>query len=260
MLAKLVEACKSMNCIDLGAISLGLQTKTPIETQVAMRGLTRIQTEFPDLTDSDYDEEKKAFRLNNAPADLEAEVLFRLSRFCALDFAWGPKVPFGEGDDVAKLFTSIEEGFSILPINLEIMDFQIHCTCEMDAQHYAAIWDAYYKNSPLYSIFDPMLILENDVSLRSYLADHTICVVTVTSDVTNTEVRTGKFKDDRIKVSVGIARTRSFALGKSFAELATDHLAAAMPFVEEKFLGAVVRPLDDVLSELSDERGQSDES
>lgn len=235
-----------------GGFTAGLQARIPVERNVAMRGLSRVGKDFPALTEPQFNEEKKRFILSNAEADTRKQVLFRLTDYNRFEFAWGELVEFDFESEMKKFFASIEDGFELYPIGVELIDLKFYVVSEWEGHHYKAIWEALLSNTPLSGLFKPDHVLQDDLFLRGMLDECRICAVGVESNVTDREIFSRGFENDLLRVYVGVAQTRGIPFDARMADVFVEHSRVAINFMEKKFIPYVLEPLDKALIKLSE--------
>ncbi len=240
-------------CLSAGAFTVGLATKTPVDSDAVMRGLTRISRDHPELTESRFDKSKESYVLKNDEPDMARQALFKVEAFRRFEFAWGPSAAPGFQPRIQEMFETMQEGFDLHPINVEFIDLKFFVTSDWAGHHYRAIMEAFLQSSPLASLFSLDLILQDDLFLRGILDDKRVCIVGVTSDVDDKEVIRRSFKDDLLKAHVGIAQTRKIPVDGRIADIFVEHSQIAEAFIKERFIPYVADPLDRVLAKLSEE-------
>jgi hypothetical protein len=258
MFQGLMKASDSLRCLKLAAFSMGLSTKMPLDKATILAGLGAIQVQFPVLSDVTYDDKEDIVRLRNGEVGYEREILLRVSKSSGLDLAWGAQARFGSKEDARKLFDTIQEGFALAPVNVDLMDFQAHFRSDWSGQHYHAIWNAYFKETCFGALFRPEDILQDDIRLRALLNEDRIVVININSDVTDTEVRRRVFEGDSLRASMGIAYRCSLKSNAKLSDVFQKHVDSSMGYIEKKFLESVVMPLDQALALL--EGARTDES
>lgn len=244
MFARLLTESAGLQQIKPMAFTIGLATKTPLEKNDVLRGIAAFQTAFPQLTETDFNQKEDTVRVGNGETEYEKELLLRASHSTTFDFSWGCKASFGQAKDAVKVFDAIQDGFSMLPLNVALMDCQVHFICNWAGQHYAAIWETFFRKSPLYSLFDGRRILQDDLRFRALVTDEKIAIVNITSNVSDAEVKRGQYKGDRLKVSVGIACMKTLAAENRLSAVFSQHVVFCADYIADTVLRVVVQPLD----------------
>ncbi|NIA06847.1 MAG: hypothetical protein GWP14_04275 [Actinobacteria bacterium] len=257
MFNNVIEGFRPFKHLSLGALSLGIGSEAPLERDAVLKGLTRIQEAFPELRESDYDSKKDIFKIDNGKQEADEQMLLVASKGIGLMLSWGPKVAFGTKDDISKLFKGYQEGASLLAVNVAYIDFRLFAISTWEGNHYALLWDTLFKTSPLFRMFEPKSVFQNDLILKAYLSEDRICVVEIESDVTAKEVRHNSYENDMLRTQIAIAKTRHFAHDVSLGELACEHVDFARSFVLERFIPSVAVPLDGALAEMQTEKDKT---
>ncbi|MEA3312088.1 MAG: hypothetical protein U9Q76_07715 [candidate division WOR-3 bacterium] len=251
----LEEVFKGWKTIEPVAFTVGLQTRTPLASDVVKRGLGKIQKDFPELTEAKFDEKEDEFVLMNPEPETEKQILFKIAGQKVFEYAWGTKVDFDFNSQMRKLFDNIQDGFELYPIDIKLIDFKFYAASDWNGQHYMAIFQALLNKTPFASLFEPKRILQDDLNIRAFLDEdrNRIGVIRITSNVVDAEVFQGKFKDDLLKAYVAIAQIRGIPSGLDtrVADVFVNHSKFVLDFIRDKFIPCIVLPLDEALTKLS---------
>ncbi len=251
MFAQIIESAKALGSLKPAAFTIGVGTKAPLQQSDILSGLAAFQKQFPRLGESDFEQKEDRFLLRNGETDVEKQAHFRVSKGKAFDYSWGTGVSFGDLREVERVFDAIQDGFSLLPLNVDVMDVQCHFVSEWNGQHYQAIWSAYFTGTPLFSLFSPQKILQDDLTLRALVDDDKVVLIRVTSNILDTEVKRGTFKDDLLKATVGIAHAKPLPPDCRLSAVFTEHMRGCATYVTERFIPCVIAPLDQALLSLA---------
>jgi len=251
MFAQVIESAETLRSLKPVAFTIGVGTKAPLQQSDILRGLAAFQKEFPRLGESDFEQKEERFLLRNGETDVEKQAQFQVSQGKAFDYSWGRGLSFGDSAEVKRVFDAIQDGFSLLPLNVDVMDVQCHFVSQWNGQHYEAIWSAYFSGTPLFSLFSPQKILQDDLKFRALVDDDKVVVVRVTSNLLDTEVRRGTFKDDLLKATVGIAHTKPLPPDCRLSAVFAEHIQGCLRYVTERFIPCVIAPLDQALLSLA---------
>jgi hypothetical protein len=240
----------------LRLITLGLQTQAEIDPNIAMNGLTSVQKAIPALTESDYDSKEKVFKLVNGQEG-DRQIIFRLSRRTSFDLLWGPMADYGTPDQIATFFQTMRDAFAISSVNIKFIDLQVVLAAAIDINHYEVMMDVFYGGSRLFGVLPSNRIAFNDIRLRGYLDDATICVMKVSSDIADKEILSAQFSKDTLSVHAGIGRVKSLGPNERIEEAALTHCKLAIGFIESKFFTHIVFPLDEALSNYTKRKSEA---
>lgn len=248
MFSHILKNAASLKSINPAIFTIGLTTKTPLEKTEILHGLTYFQKSYPNLIKSEFDQKEDSFRLTNDQEEYEKKLVFHVFRSSVFNFSWGTNAEFGSYSDAEKLGNNLQEGFSLIPINIELIDIQAHFICNWNGHHYKAIWNAFFKNSPIFSIFNPDKILHDDLKFRALFDDNKTIVIRISSNVNDIEIKKEIYKDDLITASIGIAKTGSFKPDCNISQEIKEHINSCINYMQEKFMVSVIVPLDESLT------------
>jgi len=248
------EFASQWQMVKPAALTVGMHLKYPLDDNTTMKGLTHIGKNFPQLRESKFKEEGKLIILTNGEDDWEKELLFAVIEHKALQLAWGPLVE-GDFHSLSKsLYDCVQEGFDLFPVNVELIDVKYYVKSDWCGNHYQVICEAFLKNTPLESVFELNRILGNDLSIRGLLKDNRVCVIRVDSDVADSEILKGNFKNDTLRALVGVAQTKDIPLDAQLSSVFEEHSQVAIKFIKEKFIPSIIEPLDKALVKVSKEK------
>ncbi len=255
MLDTLQELSASWKMIRLGAFTVGLRIKSPLDRETAMKGLAKVASAFPSLSESKYVDDKQAFILLNGEIEGEKQALFRMEGLRTFDFAWGALAEFDIDRDGKRLFELFQNEFGVQAINVEYIDFKVYLISDWDGHHPRAIVSALFKDSPISMLYSSQRVLGSELVFRGMLDAHRVAVVGVETDVADSEVMKGYFKDDKLRASLGVAQRGGLALDARLSDVFMQHAEVALRFMTDKFIPQVVQPLDQALHDLSRSKG-----
>jgi len=227
--------------------------KLPLDEAERKRGLEEAQETFPELITPHHDK-KQELSLNRYGSANRKHMSFRIQEDRQLRLAWGPDIEKDFKDLIERFTNVISEGFGQTSAKLEWFDLSLSFASRWEGQHYKAIWDAFLKKSPIFSLFQANKLLQDDMKLRAMIDDNRVCIVKVQSTVLDEEVLSEDFSNDQLIAQIGVAHVYAIPPGKGLMDLFGDHCAAVIPFVTDKFLPAVVDPLDKAIQQLSENR------
>lgn len=235
--------------------TVGLETKTPLEKGKVLQGLQEIQKVFPELTEVQYDKEDDVIGLGNDETDYAEGIQLVVNGCTRFYLSWGLNTGFGSKEAIARYYDYLHHGFSLLPINIKLIDVRMHFLCERAGHHYKAIWEAFFSQTALGTLFEPNDILQDDLELRSLLPDGRMAVVIISSNIDDAEVKKNRFKDDTLRTIIGIAATGPFLPDGSLSECMMQHSKYCDDFISNKFVPSVLLPLDEALIHVLGEKG-----
>ncbi len=245
MFSKLVTEAASLRELRLKAFTIGMTTKTPLEKNEILRGVAAVQKRFPDLSQIDFNQKDEMVRIGNVESEYEKAVLLKISNSRIFEFSWGCETSFGKPDDVLAVFDTLQDGFALFPLNVLLIDCQIHFISTWAGHHYAAIWDAFFTNSPLFRLFENRKVVQDDLYLRAMLADERVAAITVSSNVSDAEVKRNRFENDCLKVTVGIAYTRTLGVEDRLSTVFDEHVKFCANYMADTVLTSVIKPLNE---------------
>ena len=240
----LIDEFDAMRHLKIGAFTVGIRVKTPVDHDTSMKGLTNIQKTFPELSESSFDSDSKTFKLKNDESDYDHQIIFQFENFMDINLSWGANSQFSKENHIDKMFETIENSFNIFPINIEWIDFKLIIIANVDCNHFTSIWESFIGKSPLYNFFEPERVTQNNLTFRSLITDDTACLLSFYSNVTDIEVIKKKYKDDTLKISIGIAKIRNIPVGEKLYVLMGSHLDYSVNFLKQKIKNCFLAPLD----------------
>jgi len=243
-LLKTINKVKSINDI---AFKIGLKTKTPLDKDVVFKGLTSLSREFLELTESDYNKEKNEFILKNTEQKIENQKFFRVENFQILSLSWGSEANIDFNTDSKKLFSIMEKKFEILPVNISYIEFALIIWYEWKGHQYQKIMDTFYKETPLYNIFDFENVLQNDIYLRGKVDDDRIAVISLVSSQSDSEIHSKEYTENSVKAYCGIAQTKNILITGELPNLFLKHSEKCINFINNNFIQSIITPLNDKL-------------
>jgi len=244
-------AFKPFKRISLEAFSVSLKTKIPIDTNMIMKALGKIQSAFPALSEVAYDEKDKIIKAKNTAPSVKDQLLFRADKMTDFGLSWGIDAEIKFAESVPMFFNILQEELQVNALNVGVIDFQVHSVTEWTGHHYKAIFQAYYSNSPLFNLLEADNILEDDIMLRSILDEFRSCVIRIGSDVKDSEVRFRKFEDDLMRITGAIGQIRGIQAKAKFGETFNTHYTVSSAFFVNKFIPFVIAPLDAAIEKLA---------
>lgn len=253
MFREILSAFDRFYNMKLTGLSLSLSTRTALEKNTIMEGLSKIQEAFPQLSESNYDEKKDLFKIDNGEHENEKQAMILVEKGRSFVFAWGIEFPFGTTYDLAKIFNGYQESVSLLSINIEFIDVRVYTMSQWEGHHYSLVWNTFFKASPIFSMFEPQFLLDDDIRLKAFLSKDKRVLVDIRSDVNDSEVLNNSFENDTLQAIVGIAKTRDFPPGVKLAQLMAEHIEFSRPFIIDRFIPGIVAPLDAELHAISSE-------
>jgi len=248
MFKGIISTFKQFKNLQLQALGLGLTTRIALEQDLIMKGISRVQENFPQLTESGYDSDEDTFKIENKEQERAKQALIRVEKKRTLNLLWGVDFPFGEDADIINVFNQYQESTSLLPVNIAYVEFLLYVASEWEGNHYTLIWNTFFKGSPIFGLFEPKSLLQDDLLFRALLSDDVILRVEVASNVKDSEVRNQLFKDDMLRINAGIAKTRGFLPGIDLAQTLTKHIEISQPFIIDRLIPSLVAPLDAALA------------
>ncbi len=247
MISKIVNEINALQEFEIGAFTIGLRLKSPLDSNTAMKGLIEIQKKFGELSESDFDSDENIFRLKNDEIKRK-QLLFQLSKFQAIDVGFGADSNFDVNRHLKELFNIVQKAFTIFPINIEWIDCKLIVESNAEKNHFSAFWQSFFKNSPIYGLFEQNKIAQDSLKLRSFITDETVGVLSIRSDVSDNEVLKNEYEDDTLLVSLGIARIKRIPFDENIEETVYKHFIDSISFIERKLIKHVLKPLDIELS------------
>jgi len=257
MLSEILCQTANLKYLKVQAFAVGMRTALPIDRESTMKGLTALQKQYPYLSETSFDSDKGLFKMRNAPTNLEKEVLLLFDEQRQIRFSWGINVvEFLDVDKIANLYGHFQTGFSIVPVNIDVIDFEIYSLARLPVNFNALLWEAVYSNSPFTKMFNATKILQDKVLLRYHFDNDRVCILSIDTDISDSEVRNQSFKDNCIRVNMGIGQVRGFSSDLSLKEIMRDHLEKVKHFFREHLASSVLAPLDGAISD-SVSKGQN---
>lgn len=248
MVMQLKELFTKLKGIKPGPIIIGLSLKSALDKNTALKGLKYVENKFHNLVDTRFDEETKTYYLRNDEPVSDKQYLFTLREYNKIEFACGPLFDFDFKSELTKFINSIHKGFEIYQYNIKYIDIKLILVSEWEGQHYELINDVFFCNSTLGSIFESKNILQNDIYIRSYLGEDRICIISVESDVRDNEVINNAFKDDSLKMYIGIAQNFKKEVKLNLINTFLNHYQFTIKFIKDKFIPNIILPIDNELS------------
>jgi len=231
------------------AIKATLVTKVAsLSKEVTLQGLYELRKKFPQFKTLDYKKDKEEFILTNEEVNKKKEQFFRIIEYRAFEYSCGIDLNIDFKNELFNIIDTAEKAFNINTFNIELIDIQYILTSEWEGNHYKVILDTFFKNSPLNLLFKPDNILDNSFLIRGFLDNNTRCVVKIESDINDDEIINKSFKNDTLKISLGIAQTGSIPLDVKLPELYLQHYNIVIQYIIDNFIPNILIPLDDVLA------------
>jgi len=228
--------------------------KLPLDEGKRKHGLEVAQERFPELITPHVDDEKQQLSNRYGTANRK-HMSFRMEKDRGFSLAWGPDVEEDFKDLIKRFMNVICEGFGQTSAKLEWFDLMLSFTSRWEGHHYEAIWNAFLRNSPISELFQANNLLQDDIKLRAMLDDNRVCIVKVQSTVQDDEILSEDFSNDTLIAHIGMAHVYGIQPGKELVDLFADHCAAVIPYVTNKFLPAIVDPLDKAIEQLCEKLG-----
>ena len=248
MFTKTIELFGKYRHLELTAVSLSLVTNSALEKDRVLRLLPEIQKLFPMLSESDYDEKTDVFKLHNDATETKDQMFFSAEKSRGFLLSWGIRVSVGSEKDIRALFAVLQDQLSIMPVNIQYVDARLHAVSEWEGNHYSVIWSAFFADTPVHGMFAGQTIAQDDLAFRGMLEEDKICLIEVQSNVRDSEIRQGKYKNDLLMAKLSIAKTRHFAPNANLPELAVQHVACSTDIACNNFAPMIVAPLDAALA------------
>lgn len=227
--------------------SIGL--KSPLDHATMNQGFEIIQKAFPPLTESSYEDSSQTMFLSPSK-DSSTQLLFRTIEQRRLSFSWGPEVELHHKELIHQLLGLFREGFGIRNINIEYADFGLAIISDIPCNHYLAIRNAFYKETPLGHLFEGDKFFDNDISMRGEIGNNTPVSIVIRSNVSVNEVKTGIFKNDILSIFLMLAIFYINADSDLPAEI-LNLIEQSEDFIADTFLPKIINPLDQELEKLS---------
>ena len=244
----LKEALGSFTRLRAKGFAMSLSLNAPTDSDQVMKGLEVLQRSFPQLRSSSYTEETDTMRIENDEEETQKQMVVAAREGKHLLVTWGIDLEFGSDRDIKQVFESLQKDMSIRAVNVSYIDFRVIAASFWEGNHYAVMWDAFFKDGVLGSLLSADTLSDTGLVIRSQLSDDCVCFIGVDSDVGTREIRTGRFENDRLRASVGIAKLRGFAPGMDLGKTAAEHAAFSASFIADRFLPCIMKPLDDALA------------
>lgn len=248
MRAYLGDIFGGLQTLKLRAFSAGLRLRSPVETEMALRGLHAIASSFPFLDDTKYDEEEKSFTLMKRTSAMETQCMVKLDANRDVDFAWGIDSGITLTEHARKLWDILQAEWKMPGVNIEFIDLRFYCYADWDGHHPQIISRSVFSDSVVNGLFPSASELSQVVRLRGLVGPHRVAVISIETDVRDQEVRTNEFEDDRLKVTLGIAQRSGIPANADLWSLFRDHSQVCAEFAKGPFYRTIVKPLDESLT------------
>lgn len=227
----------------LAAYVLGFEC-SPLSHESLMKGLSAVIKVFPDLSVRDYDKEKHVYRLMNEEQDHSKQNYLSVAEAGVIEFGWGLDVEMHMQPQLESFLESLQSGFDLLSVAVQAMDLRLVAICEWRGNHYAAIADAFLSGGPLGDLFQAPATLSNDLVLRGMIDESRVAIVRIASDVEDSEIRSGKYGADLLRVQAGVGLVRHINVDMTITRIFESHASKALDFMQQKFIPHVLLPLD----------------
>ncbi len=234
---------------DSYAFASGVRIKTEIDQQTFLKGIGEISKFFKYLTESDYDKDKKIFKLKNNEPELDKQIQIHIIGLNFFHFLWGINANINIEKEISQVFDKFQELFNITSINISFLDFRFYATSDFNANHYALINKVFFGDSKLGALFQKNKILENTITISGLIDESRICAIKIESDVDNEEIKNNKFNNNVLQTTIGIGQTKNFNIEQSLGELFLFNSQKALNFITNTYLENVLKPLDEIIVE-----------
>lgn len=249
------ELSKKWQFFDIVNFTIGFRIKKPIDNNIAMKGIIKIGNLFPELA-SDSESEENTYILNNRAIignNYNNLIQFSLNEYQKIGLTLGINYYILDfRSSINKFLEIIQNDFEIYPINIKDIATKISVISSWQGNHYKVIFDTFLKNSPL-TLLEPENILEDGLIFRSIIDDKRESNISINSTLGDAEVRKSDYIDDIMFAECMVNQTSGIPINANLLDVFLEHSDIAFKFFEEKFIPAVIEPLDKTTLKLSKE-------
>lgn len=232
-------------------LSVGLCLNSPLDKSVIMRGLDRLSSIFPELSQSSFDDEKNVFMLESDETDVNKQANFKLRDARMFLLTWGPLVDYINLRRIDEFWKCISTNLEVFPVNMHWLDYAWQTNTDWPHHQYHAIVAAFYGDN-IGRLFPGETPMQADLAVRASIDDIRVCTVAIDSDLTESEIRSRDYSNCRLRVRIGIAQTKGFQSDMDLSQQFLAHYKVASPFLRDKVRPLVHDRLDRILRDASD--------
>ncbi len=234
------------------AYTIGVGLKVKIAQETIIKAQMEITKKIPELNTTDISEKEEKFIIRTGDIkEVFKQSYVGLYNYNALQIGWGSLAKIDFEEFFKTIFNIGKEYFWVSPNLIELVDFQLLLVSRWEGNHFKAITETFHKKTPLYSLFKTDRLVNNQILLSGLLDKSRVCSIRVSSDVANQEVVDNKYKNDRLKISIGVGHLYNIPLDKELYDIFKENCDFSINYIIGECMPNIIIPLDKEVSILS---------
>lgn len=146
-------------------------------------------------------------------------------------------------DYARALFAELQDSGAFNLITLNNIDAGCIFRAKAACNHYNIIHDALLRGSHAGDLFDDEHRFENDLLLKGFVTNDSICRIEITGMTRSSEVVAQSFDERQLEIDIGIGKIADFDLNRTLPDLVLAQAKLAWTYIAEQVIDVVVKPI-----------------
>lgn len=251
LLKSIVNKVEEYENFDDGIGTVGMLLKSPIDHNTIMAGLTEMTKQIHELSKFHVDDQKNEFTLSKDNGSGNKQLFLRISNGTRIYLYWDFESDMNLGDLVIQVFDILESNFSIFPINISYIDFQLVIGTDCELNQMELIQKVFYKESTFDEIFEPNKIGSNNISYKGMIDSISMAAISINSGHSIDDIEKDNLKGKTLIASCGIAQISDISLTEKLSVTTKNHITKSVSYLLNSFLPTLVSPINDYVKNLT---------